>query len=90
MWDKEEDIKISVKKSKRRSIRIKVDFYEVCLSKIVYCLLFELLTILIPLFCPARFVVYLSLGERSSETFHQEGLSQKRTRQHMNSGGGSC
>ena len=40
MWEKEEGIKIILKKRKRRSIKIKVDFYEVCLSKIIYCLLF--------------------------------------------------
>ena len=48
LWEKEEDIKISGKKRKRRSIRIKVDFYEVCLSYIIYCLLFYFMTILIP------------------------------------------
>ena len=40
LWEKEEDIKISGKKRKIRSIRIKVDFYEVCISKIIYCILF--------------------------------------------------
>ena len=32
LWEKEEDIKISGKKRKLRSIRIKDDLYEVCLS----------------------------------------------------------
>ena len=62
--EKEEDIKISGKKRKRRSIRIKVDLYEVCISGIIYCLLFYFKTILIPFF-PAIFLVSLSLGERS-------------------------
>ena len=30
LWEKEEDLKLSVKKRKRRSIRVKVDLYEVC------------------------------------------------------------
>ena len=38
MWKKEGEIKVSVKKRKRRSIRIKVYFYEVFLSYIIYCL----------------------------------------------------
>ena len=46
IWEKEEEIHISVKKRKRRSIRIKVDLYEVCLSYIIYCLLFYFITIL--------------------------------------------
>ena len=50
MWEKEEGIKIILKKRKRRSIKIKVDFYEVCLSKIIYCLLFYFKTILTPFF----------------------------------------
>ena len=48
MWDKEEDINIGGKKRKKLSIRIKVDLYAVCLSKIIYCLLLYLKTILIP------------------------------------------
>ena len=59
LWEKEEDIKISGNNRKRHSIRIKVDLYEVCLSKIIYCLLFYFMNILIPSFFPARFVVSL-------------------------------
>ena len=50
LWEKAEDIKISGKNRKRRSIWINVDLYEVCLSKIIYCLLFYFNTILIPFF----------------------------------------
>ena len=90
LWEKEEDIKISGKKRKRLSIRIKVDLYEVFLSKIIYCLLFYFKTVLTLFFFPARFLVSLSLGERSSESIGHKDLSQKRTRQHMNGGGKSC
>ena len=90
MWETEQDTKISGKKRRIRLIRINVDLYEVCLSKIIYCLLFYFKTILIPLFCTAIFLVSISLGERSSESIGQKYLSCKRTRQHMNGGGGSC
>ena len=50
--DNKEDIKISVKKRKIRSIRIKVDLYEFFLSGIIYCLLFYFQTILTPFFSP--------------------------------------
>ena len=63
LWEKEEDLSISRNKMNWRSIRIKVDFYEVCLSYMIYCLLFYFMTILIPFF--DRFVVSLSIGERS-------------------------
>ena len=46
LWQKEEDIKIRGNNRNRRSIQIKVDLYEVFLSKIVYCLLFYFKTIL--------------------------------------------
>ena len=46
------DIKISVNNRNRSSIRIKVDLYEVCLSKIIDCLLFYFKTILTPFFSP--------------------------------------
>ena len=46
LWEKEEEIKISGKKSKRRSISINVDLYDFCLSYIVYCLLFYFMTTL--------------------------------------------
>ena len=51
MWEKEEDIKISRKKRKRRSIRIKVDLYEIL---IIYYLLSLILfyDILINVFLP--------------------------------------
>ena len=42
--------KISGKKMKRYSIRTRVDFYEVCLSYIIHCLLFYFITILTPFF----------------------------------------
>ena len=48
LWEKEEDIKISGKNRKRCSIRVKVDLYEFCLTKIIYCLLFFFKTILTP------------------------------------------
>ena len=86
MWEKEDDIKISVNKRKRRSIFIKVDLYEVCLSVIIYCLLFYFKTILIPIFF-ARFLVSLSLGERSPESIGHKNLSWKRARQQINGGG---
>ena len=60
LWDKEEDIKISGKKRKRRSILIKVDFYEVCLSGIIYCLIFYFMTIPI-LFFFSRQICGISL-----------------------------
>ena len=40
LWEKEEDIKISGNNRKKLSIRIYVDFYEVCPSYIIYCLHF--------------------------------------------------
>ena len=59
LWEKEEDIKLSGKKRKRCSIWIKVDLYEVCLSYIIYCLLFYFKTILTP-FSPTPDFRYLS------------------------------
>ena len=50
MWEKEEEMKLSGKNRKRLSIWIKVDFYDVCLSYIIYCLLFYFKTILTPFF----------------------------------------
>ena len=81
-----EDIKLSGKKRKIRLIWIKVDFYVVCLSGIIYCLLFYFKTILTP-FLPSIFLVSLSLGERSSESIGHKYLSIKRTRKNMNGGG---
>ena len=48
LWEKEDDINISVKNTNRCSISIKVYLYKVCLSGIIYCLLFYFKTILIP------------------------------------------
>ena len=64
LWEKKEDVNISEKKRKICSIWIKVDLYEVCLSKIIHCLLFYFKTILIPFLCPAKFVVSLSMEFR--------------------------
>ena len=89
LWEKGEDIKLSGKKRKIRLIQIKVDFYVVCLSGIIYCLLFYFQTIPTPFFS-ARFLVSLSLGERSSESIFHKDLSWKRIRQHMNGGCQSC
>ena len=66
LWEKEEAQKISTKKRKRFSIRIKV-----FLMRFIYPILFIFfcsffMTILIPFF-PAIFVVSLSIEERSSE-----------------------
>ena len=55
MWEKEEDLKLSGKKRRRLSIRVKVDLYEVCLSYFIYCLLFYFKTILTPFFLPPDF-----------------------------------
>ena len=60
LWYEEEYIKISEKKSKIRSIRIKIDFYEVCQSEIIHFLLFYFKNILTPFFF-ARSLVSLSL-----------------------------
>ena len=46
MWEKEEVIKLSGKKRKRRSIRMKVYLYEFFISYIIYCLLFYYVSIL--------------------------------------------
>ena len=51
LWYKEESKKISGKKRKICSIRVKVDLYEVFLSYIIYCRLFYIMTIL-TLFLP--------------------------------------
>ena len=55
LWDKEEDLNLSGKKRKIRSIRIKVDLYEICLYYIIYCLLFYFKTILTPFPHPPDF-----------------------------------
>ena len=58
LWEKEEEQKLSGKKSKRRSIRAKVDLYEVCFI-FIYCLLFYFKIILTPFFLPSD-IMYLS------------------------------
>ena len=50
LWKNEEDIKISRKKSKGRSIQINVDLYEVCIYYTFYCLHFYFMTMIIPPF----------------------------------------
>ena len=52
---------ISGKNKKGCSIRMKVNLYEVCLSYIMYCLLFHIMTILTTFF--SRFVAFLTQGE---------------------------
>ena len=71
---------------KRISIRTKVEFYKVCISYIIYFLLFYFMTILIP-FLPARFVVSLSLGEKSSGSSGQNDTGRKREMIQINGGG---
>ena len=88
LWNKKDDKNLSGKKRKRRSIQINVDLYEVCLSYIIFCLLFYFNNILTP--PPTKFMISLSLGKRISEIIGHKDLSQKRTRQHMNGGGQSC
>ena len=65
MWDKEEDMNISENKRKKRSILIKVDLYEVCLSYIIYCLLFYFMTILTPFFTLQICGIYITRGMSS-------------------------
>ena len=55
LWEKEEELKLSGKKRKRRSIWVKVDLYEVCLSYFIYCLLFYFKIILTLFFLPPDF-----------------------------------
>ena len=52
LWEKEETQKISRRKSKIHSIRIKVYLYYFCLYYIIYCLLFYIMNIPTPLFLP--------------------------------------
>ena len=85
LWEKEESQKIGLNNRNRRSISMKVDLYGVFLSYIICCLLFYFITILAPFF--ARFILSLSLGERSSGSINQKDSSRKRKRIHMNGGG---
>ena len=68
----------------------KVDLYEVCIYYIIYGLLFYFMTILKTFTTPARFVVSLSPGERSSRSIGQNDSIWKRIRINMNSGGQRC
>ena len=68
---------------------MKFYFYKVCLSFNIFLLLFYFMTILTPFYF-AKFVVSLSLGERSSGSIRQKYLIKKKTRIHMNGGGQSC
>ena len=83
LWDKKELQKTSVKKRKMFLIKVKFNLYEICLSYIIYCLLFYIMTILTPFFF-SIFVAYLTLGERTSESIGQKYLSWKTTRIQMN------
>ena len=65
---------------------MKFYLYDVCLSYIIYCLLFYFMTMLTHLFF-AGFMVSLSLGEINSISIGQMDLSRKRTRIKMNGGG---
>ena len=55
LWEKEEDLKLSGKKRKRRSIRVKFDLYKDFRSFFIYCLLFYFKTILTPFPLPPDF-----------------------------------
>ena len=63
LWDKGEERKLIVNKRKRRSIRINVYLYEVCISYIIYCLLFNFKAILIPFFFHHISGIYLTRGK---------------------------
>ena len=54
---------LSLKKRKRRSVWINVDLYEVCLSGIIYCLIFYFPTILKPFFFRQISGIYLTSGK---------------------------
>ena len=55
LWEKEEELNLSGKKRKRRSIWAKVDLYEVCRSYFIYCLLFYFRIKLTPFLLPPDF-----------------------------------
>ena len=69
LWEK--DPKISGKKIKRSSVRSKVDLYEVCesLFQILYYYYYFFTNTSSP---SARFVAYLTIGERSLGSIVQE------------------
>ena len=77
LWHKEEAKNISGNNMKRRSISMKVDFYEVFLSYIIYFLFLYFMTIL-TLFFPDRFVVSLLPEERIIGSIVQKDSSWKR------------
>ena len=63
LWEMEEAINISGNNSKRCSIMIKVDFLKVCLSYIIYFILFYFMTILTTLFTSQICGIYLIRGK---------------------------
>ena len=54
LWEKEEELKLSAKKRKQRSLREKFDLYAVCFY-FIYCLLFYFKIKLTPFFLPPDF-----------------------------------
>ena len=65
------EINLSGKKRKRRSIQIKVDLYEVCISGIIYCLLFYFPTILTSFFPRHISGISLTRGKKSRKYWPQ-------------------
>ena len=55
LWEKEEAQNISGKKRTRRSTRMKIYLYEVCLPIIIHCLLFYFMTTPTPFLLPPYF-----------------------------------
>ena len=78
----EKDTSLSRKKSSRSLIRTKVDLYEVCvlLFQIFYYYYYFYTNNVFP---SARFVAYLTLGERSLGSIGQEALSRSDKRRKM-------
>ena len=73
-WEKEEAQNISGNKSKRRSIRVKVDLYEVFISCFIYCFLYYIMNLLTPI-CFTIFLVYITPRERSSGSIgHKDSI----------------
>ena len=88
MWDNEESKNISGNKSRKHSVRLRVDIYGVCLSYLIFYLIYDIVTILTPFF--ARFVTSLTPGARSSGIIGHQDLIQKRTSNKMNGLGKGC
>ena len=65
---------------------MKVDFYGVFMSYIIYYILFYNMTMLTPFFLTI-FVAYLIPGEGSSGIIGHKGSSWESTSIHMNGGG---